>query len=180
MLSSLAYGVVFINKHLTYITNDTLTSRHECILDMGAFDLNVPRRLANCKADIGLCDESSQIILFRTEELFYTKRSHNQSKNNHCRCKLCVKTGPASLKSHCVNKLWSLPSKYHKQKLWVHKTNYLNSKHNNFICVSKQEKINLKCIYFVELSLFTLITWDSFLKKEAVQAAAVETRHFQL
>ena len=27
-LSSLAYGVVYINKRLTYITNETLTSRH--------------------------------------------------------------------------------------------------------------------------------------------------------
>jgi hypothetical protein len=28
-LSSLAYGVVCINERLTYIANDTLTSRHE-------------------------------------------------------------------------------------------------------------------------------------------------------
>jgi len=28
---------------------------------------------------------------------------------------------PASLKSLCVNKLWSLPSRYHKQNLWVKK-----------------------------------------------------------
>jgi hypothetical protein len=50
-LSSLAYGVVCINKRLTNIANDTLTSRHECIFHTCAFDLNVPRRLANCKAD---------------------------------------------------------------------------------------------------------------------------------
>jgi len=31
-LSSLAYGVVCINSRLTYITNDVLTSRHECNL----------------------------------------------------------------------------------------------------------------------------------------------------
>jgi hypothetical protein len=49
-LSSLSYSVVCINKSLTLITNDTLTSRHECILDMSAFYLNVPRRLANCIA----------------------------------------------------------------------------------------------------------------------------------
>jgi len=116
-LSSLAYGVVCINKRLTYITNETLTSKHECIFDPGVFNLNSPRRLANCKADISFCDENPPMDIFPAEVLFCTKRSHNRSRNNQCQCKLCVKTGPASLKSLCVNKLWSLPSKYHKQKL---------------------------------------------------------------
>jgi hypothetical protein len=89
----MAYSVVCIYKRLTYITNDTFTSRHECILDTSAFDLNLPRRLANCKADIGLCDEYSPIVLSRVGELFCTKRSHNRSRNNQCQCKLCVKTG---------------------------------------------------------------------------------------
>jgi len=84
---------------------------------MGAFDLNTPRHLANCKADTSFCDESPPIYVFRAGELFCTKRSHIRSKNNQCQCKLCVKTGPASLKSLFVNKLWNLPSKYHKQKL---------------------------------------------------------------
>jgi hypothetical protein len=70
----MAYGVVFINKRLTYITNDTLTSRHECILDTSAFNLNLPRRLANCKADIGLCNKNSPIVLSRFRGLFCTKR----------------------------------------------------------------------------------------------------------
>jgi hypothetical protein len=107
-LSSLAYGVVCINKRLTYITNDTLTSRHECILDMCAFDLNTPRRLAKCKADISFCDENPPIDIFPAAVLFCTKRSHNRSRNNRCQCKLCVK--PVL----CVNKLWSLPSSYRK------------------------------------------------------------------
>jgi hypothetical protein len=94
-----------------------LTSKHECVFDMGGFDLNVSRRLANCKADISFSDENPPIFIFRAEELFCTKRSHNQSTSNQCLCKLCVKTGLASLKSLCVNKLWILPSKYHKQKL---------------------------------------------------------------
>ena len=107
-LSSLAYGVVCINKRLTYITNETLTSRHECIFDPGAINLNSPRRLANCKDDISFCDENpSPMDIFPAGVLFCTKRSHSQSRNNQCQCKLCVKTGPASLKSLCVNKLWS-------------------------------------------------------------------------
>jgi hypothetical protein len=116
-LSSLAYGVVCINKRLTYITNETLTSRYECIIDLGAFNLNSFRRLANCKADISFCDENPPMDIFPAEVLFCTKRSHNRSRNNQCHCKLCVKTGPARLKSLCVNKLLSLPSNYHKQKL---------------------------------------------------------------
>jgi hypothetical protein len=83
---------------------------------MGAFDLNLPRRLANCKADIGLCDEDSHLVLFRADELFCTKRSNNQSKNNRIDVNY-VKTGPASSKSLRVNKLWSLRSKYHMHKL---------------------------------------------------------------
>jgi len=84
---------------------------------MCAFDLNAPRRLANCRANISFCDKTCPIDIFPAGVLFCTKRSHNGSKNNQCKCKLCVKTGPANLKSLCVNKLWSLPSKYHKQKL---------------------------------------------------------------
>jgi hypothetical protein len=164
-LSSLAYGVVCINKLLTCITNDTLTSKYECVFHMCAFDLNTPRRLANCKADISFCNKNPLINIFPAEVLFCTKRSHNRSRNNQCHCKLCVKTGPASLKSLCVNKLWRLPSKYHKQKLCVRKTNYVYSKHrSNLICVSTQAKINLKCKYFVKLCLFTLITRNRFLK----------------
>ena len=116
-LSSLVYGVVCIKKRLTYITNETLTSRHECIFDLGAFNLNSTRRLANCKTDISFCDKNPQMDIFTPGVLFCTKRSHNRSRNNQYQCKLCVKTGPASLKSLCVNKLWSLPSKYHKQEL---------------------------------------------------------------
>jgi len=70
-LSSLAYGVVCINKRLTYITNDTLTSRHECIFHMCAFDLNTPRRSANCKADISFCDENPPIDISCRSTVLY-------------------------------------------------------------------------------------------------------------
>jgi len=49
---------------------------------MGAFDLNTPRHLANCKADLSFCDENPPIYIFRAGELFCTKRSHNRSKNS--------------------------------------------------------------------------------------------------
>ena len=53
-LSSLAYGV---SKRLTYITNDVLTSRHECKFDVSALDLDRPRPLANCKLYSGFCSK---------------------------------------------------------------------------------------------------------------------------
>ena len=71
-LSSLAYGVVCVNKRLTYITNETLTSRHECIFDLGAFNLNLPRRLANCEANIRFCDENPPMDTFPPGVLFCT------------------------------------------------------------------------------------------------------------
>ena len=84
---------------------------------MCAFDLNTSRCLANCKADISFCGEIPPIDIFPAGVLFSTKHSHNRSRNNRRQCKLCVKTGPASLKSLCVHKLWSLPRRYHNQKL---------------------------------------------------------------
>jgi len=79
---------------------------------MCAFDLNTPRRLANCKADISFCDENPPIDIFPAGVVFCTKRSHSRSRNNQCQCKLCVKSGPVSLKSLYGNKLWSLPSRH--------------------------------------------------------------------
>jgi len=113
-LSSVAYGVLCIKKGLTYITNDVLTSRYECKFDMFALDLDRPKRLANCKLYTKFCSRHPLIHIFPTGILFCSKRSYNLSWKNEVQCKLCVKTGPASLKSLCVNKLGSLPSKYRK------------------------------------------------------------------
>jgi hypothetical protein len=113
-LSSLAYGVVCIKKRLTYTTNDVLTSRHECKFDMFALDLDRPRRLANCTLHTDFCSKHPAIHIFPTGILFCSKRSHNLSWKNECQCKLCIKTSPVSLKSLCVNKLGSLPSRYRK------------------------------------------------------------------
>jgi len=88
-LSSLAYGVVCIKKRLTYITNDMLTSRHECKYDMFALDLDRPRRLANCKLYTRFCSQHPLIDIFRTGILFCNKRSHNLSWKNECQFKLC-------------------------------------------------------------------------------------------
>jgi len=48
-LSSLAYGIVSINKRVTYITNEVLTSKHNCVFEVYTFKLDLPKRLTNCK-----------------------------------------------------------------------------------------------------------------------------------
>jgi len=80
-LPSLAYGVVYMENRLTYFTNYMLTSRHECKFNTCCLDLDKPRRLANCKANICFCDENPPIDLFPAGVLFCTKRSHNHNQN---------------------------------------------------------------------------------------------------
>jgi len=47
-LSSLAYGIVCINKRVTYITNEVLTSRHDAFFERYNCDLELPKHLAGC------------------------------------------------------------------------------------------------------------------------------------
>jgi len=56
-LSSLAYGIVCINKSVTYITNEVLTSKHECRFHLSDIDLHLHKRLSNCKLFTESCSE---------------------------------------------------------------------------------------------------------------------------
>jgi hypothetical protein len=47
-LFSVAYGIVSINKCVTYITNEVLTSNHDCVFQYYSYDLDLPKRLAGC------------------------------------------------------------------------------------------------------------------------------------
>jgi len=106
-LSSLAYGIVCVNNCVTYITKEVLTSKHDCMSDLFAYNLHEPKQLANCKMYTNYCSaHPCKKIPSRT--LFCSKKSHRLYWDPQCLCKLCVKTGPASLKSQCVNKLWHL------------------------------------------------------------------------
>jgi len=107
-LSSLAYGIVCINKCVTYITNEVLTSKHEYRFDVFATDLDRPQQLANCRLYTRFCSRHPPKDLFRIKILFCSKRSHRMCRDPRYHCKLCVKDGPASLKSQRVNKLQSL------------------------------------------------------------------------
>ena len=47
-LSSPAYGIVCINKIVTYINNKVLTSKHNCVIERYNYDLELPKKLAVC------------------------------------------------------------------------------------------------------------------------------------
>jgi len=42
-LSSLAYGIVCVNNRVTYITNEVLTSKHNCLSELFAYNLHAPK-----------------------------------------------------------------------------------------------------------------------------------------
>jgi hypothetical protein len=103
-ISSVAYGIVSFNKRVTYITNEVLTSKHNCVYNLYAFKLDRPKDLANCKAQNTYCSvHPRKHRVYGT--LFCTKQSHRRYWKPECDCKLCVKSAPASLKSLCVNSI---------------------------------------------------------------------------
>ena len=103
-LSSLTYGIVKINKHITYINNEVLTSRHDCVFERYTCDLDLPKTLAGCNLYTKYCSMyPKNTCPFYI--LYCTKKSHRLFKETQCHCKLCIKDGPASLESQCVNLL---------------------------------------------------------------------------
>jgi len=42
-LSSLAYGIVCINKGVIYVTNEVVLSQHDCVFEQCTSDLNIPK-----------------------------------------------------------------------------------------------------------------------------------------
>ena len=106
-LSSLAYVIVYDNKRVSFITNHVLTCKHDCVLDERTGYINEPKRLANCKVETSRCSVHPY-KKFPWYPLFCTKKSHHWYGLPHCGCKLCVKNGPATLKSLCVNTMGNL------------------------------------------------------------------------
>jgi hypothetical protein len=107
-LSSLAYGIVCVNKRVTYITNEVLTSRHDCLSHMYGNKLHAAKILANCKEYPIRCIKHPY-RKWPVGTLFCSKRSHRLycDPKNPCQCRLCVKVAPPSLKSLCVNRIAS-------------------------------------------------------------------------
>ena len=75
-LSSLTYGIVNINKHITYITNEVLTSRHDWIFERYTCELDLPKKLAGCRLYTRYCSMyPKKTCPFYI--LYCTKQSHS-------------------------------------------------------------------------------------------------------
>ena len=100
----LPYGIVTVKGQVTCITNEVMSSKHDCVFKVYFCLFDSPIRLANCKAYKQYCP------LHRDDTCFYqilhsSQKSRRMSAYTKCHYKLCVKDKPASLKSLCVNKL---------------------------------------------------------------------------
>jgi hypothetical protein len=97
---------VSVRKRVTYITNQVLTSKHECVVNSFANDFHLPKQLADCKLCTQYCSaypKSKEYVLEKS--LFSSKKFHRMPGEQQCHCKLCVKDGPGILNSLCVNQL---------------------------------------------------------------------------
>jgi len=92
---------VLINKRLTYISNELLTYKHDCVFELFVYELHFPQQLAKCKLFAQICSKHHRRDYYSSGNLYYTERSHRVLKQPQCPCKLCVKIGPASLQSLC-------------------------------------------------------------------------------
>jgi len=103
-LSSLTYGIVNINKRITYITNEVLTSIHDCVFERYTCELDLPKNLAGCRLYTRYCSMyPKKTCSFYI--LYSTKQSHRLFGETQCHCKLCIKERPASLKAQCIDRL---------------------------------------------------------------------------
>jgi hypothetical protein len=93
-ISSLAYGIVSLNKRVTFITIEVLTSRHDCMSYIFAYNLHEPMQLAGLMFTTDILT-GVRIMLFPS----CTKISHRIYWDRRCPCKLC-------LISLCVYKLY--------------------------------------------------------------------------
>jgi hypothetical protein len=103
-ISSLAYGLVSVNKCVSYVTSEVIKARHDCVINLFAYNLKAPMQLAGCTMYNRYCNTRMN-KRFPSGTLLCNKKSHRIYWDSRCQCKLCVKGGAASLKSLCVYKL---------------------------------------------------------------------------
>jgi hypothetical protein len=102
-----AYAIRSLHKRVNYVTNEVLTSKHECVFNLFASDLHAPKRLANCKLYYKILFETSFTPPFFSDIPYCTVLRNlavcfgNLSVIVNCVCE----NGPASLKSQCVSKI---------------------------------------------------------------------------
>ena len=100
---SLAYDIVFINKRMTYISNELLASEHDCAFERYTHDMDLPKKrlAAHCLRSTVPCIVKGPYLFY----IYCTKKSHRLFGKPQYHFKLFVKFGPASLNSLCVNKI---------------------------------------------------------------------------
>jgi len=54
-LPSLTYGIVNFSKHVTYISNEVLTSKQDCVFERYTCELVLPKKLAGCRLYMRYC-----------------------------------------------------------------------------------------------------------------------------
>jgi len=89
-LSSLVFGIVCIEKRVTYITNVVLMSKHHLVFESYTCDLELPKKRAGCKF------YTRYFSMWPFSMLYCTKKSHSFFRQAQCYCELCEKDGPAS------------------------------------------------------------------------------------
>jgi hypothetical protein len=112
---------------MVYITDEVLNSKHECVLERYCYSFDIPKQLAGCKLYTKYC-LSYPYRIFPFYMLFCTKKSYCEIWDVKYDCKLCVKTGPVSLKSICVNKLGKFK---HRVRIIFKKKNVFNTRNDS-------------------------------------------------
>ena len=87
-LSSLAYVIVRINNRVTCITNEVLTSKHDRVFGLFAYELHLPQQITNCKLFAQSCSKHPRYDYYARGSLYCTKESHRVFKHPQCHCKL--------------------------------------------------------------------------------------------
>jgi len=103
-LDCLAYGRVTVKSRVAYITNEVLSSMHDCVFKAYLCEFDSQIKVANCKAYKRNCPLHPNDTCFY-QILHSSQNSHRVYAYIKCHCKLCVKDKLPSLKSMCVNKL---------------------------------------------------------------------------
>jgi hypothetical protein len=139
-ISSLAHGIVFVNGRVTFITSEVLSSRHDCMSNIFAYNLRAPMQLAGCKFYNRYFNRrltkrlTSGTLSLSRNHIAYTGTVHVLVN--------CVKRGPSSLKSLCVCKLRN----WRSERI-VYVTLQLEIKKYNYHVLSKTQRFSQSLRY---------------------------------
>jgi len=93
-------GIVTVKGRVACITNEAISSRHDCVFKAYFCEFDSLIKLANCKAYTQYCPlHRDDTCLYQI--LYSSQKSRRISAYTKCHCKLCAKDEPASLKYVC-------------------------------------------------------------------------------